>query len=82
MFQLVKYLSTQQLVLRQLPLFIVSFVIAALFYKFGSFALECLAFLATWAVLDFIVGLFVRDAHGHRDMRRETKQSSSSPTSN
>jgi hypothetical protein len=28
-----------------------AFVIAELFYKFHSFALECLAFLATWYVL-------------------------------
>lgn len=30
----------------------IAFAIATFFYKFGSFALECLAFLATWAVLD------------------------------
>jgi hypothetical protein len=31
---------------------LVSLVIAELFYKFHSFTLECLAFLATWYVLD------------------------------
>ena len=31
---------------------VVAFAIATVFYKFGSFALECLAFLATWAVID------------------------------
>lgn len=61
MYQLIKFLSVQQLVIRQLPLFIMSFVIAALFYKFGSFAIECTAFLATWAVMDFLVGLFAKD---------------------
>lgn len=30
----------------------VAFAIATLFYKFGSFALECLAFLATWSLID------------------------------
>lgn len=29
-------------------------VIAELFYKFHSFAAECLAFLATWFVLDLV----------------------------
>ena len=29
-----------------------SIVLAELFYKFHSFTLECLAFLATWFVLD------------------------------
>lgn len=54
MFQLFKFLSMQQLALQQLPVFLISFMIAAFFYKFGSFAIECVAFLATWAVLDFI----------------------------
>jgi hypothetical protein len=31
---------------------VVAFAIAAVFYRFGSFALECLAFLATWALLE------------------------------
>ena len=30
----------------------IAFAIATVFYEFGSFALECLAFLATWAVID------------------------------
>jgi hypothetical protein len=60
MYQLVRDLSTQDLVRRQLPAFSVAFVIASFFYKFGSFALECVAFLATWAVLDLLVGFFVR----------------------
>jgi hypothetical protein len=54
MFQLFKFLGAQQLVLQQLPVFLVSFGLAAFFYKFGSFAIECLAFLATWAVLDLM----------------------------
>jgi hypothetical protein len=32
--------------------FLISFVIAELFYKFHSFTLECVAFLVTWFVLD------------------------------
>jgi hypothetical protein len=32
-------------------------VVAELFYKFHSFALECLAFLATWVVLSGLVDL-------------------------
>jgi hypothetical protein len=31
----------------------VAFAIAEFFYKFHSFALECLAFLVTWYVLSF-----------------------------
>jgi hypothetical protein len=32
-------------------------VIAELFFKFKSFALECLAFLAVWALLSFVQSL-------------------------
>jgi len=52
MYQLIRSLSRQSLVLRQLPVFGASFALASLFYKFGSFALECLAFVATWFALD------------------------------
>ena len=60
MFQLIKTLGAQVVLARQLPVAGVSFVTAALFYKFGSFALECAAFLATWFVLDAIVQGAVR----------------------
>jgi hypothetical protein len=35
----------------------VAFLIAEFFYKFHSFTLECLAFLATWFVLSVIQSL-------------------------
>jgi hypothetical protein len=59
-YQLLASISTQDLALRQGPAFAVSFVIASLFYKFGSFALECLAFLATWFVIDAGIQLIGR----------------------
>jgi hypothetical protein len=34
---------------------VIAFAIASFFYKFGSFSLECLAFLATWFVIDFVL---------------------------
>ncbi|CAL9388655.1 hypothetical protein RKD49_006665 [Streptomyces glaucescens] len=55
MFQLIRTISGMDLAARQAPVFAVSFVIAALFYKFGNFALEAVAFLATWFVLDALV---------------------------
>jgi hypothetical protein len=36
----------------QAPALLISFVIAELVYKFHSFTLETLAFLATWFVID------------------------------
>jgi hypothetical protein len=55
MFQLIHNLTTGELFKRQLPVFALAFVIAELFYKFHSFALECMAFLVTWYVLDAVV---------------------------
>ncbi len=52
MFTLIRTLSTRDLLLQQAPAFAASFAIAEVLYKFHSFALECLAFLATWYVLD------------------------------
>ena len=54
MFELVRSTSLAHLLSHQLPAFVVSLVIAELFYKFGSFSLECLAFLATWFAIDFL----------------------------
>ena len=52
MFALTKSLPARQLLLEQVPTFAVSLLIAELFYKFHSFTLECIAFLATWYLLD------------------------------
>jgi hypothetical protein len=59
MFQLLVLVGRHDLALRQVPAFTISFVIAATLYRFGSFALECLAFLATWFVIDGVAQLFV-----------------------
>ena len=37
--------------------FLSAFALAELFFKFGSFALECVAFLAVWFVLSFLQSL-------------------------
>ena len=47
MYQLVKALSVSELLARQAPALITSLVVAELFYKFHSFTLESVAFLAT-----------------------------------
>jgi len=57
MFRLLTSISTGELFKRQLPVFLIAFVISELFYKFHSFTLECAAFLATWFVLDGAVHL-------------------------
>jgi hypothetical protein len=64
MFTLIKLLGTRQLVTEQLPALVCAFVIAEFFYKFHSFALECLAFLATWFVIDLVISLGTRMLRG------------------
>jgi hypothetical protein len=46
---------------REAPAFVGAFVIAELFYKFHSFALECVAFLATWWLLSCFAWLIAGD---------------------
>jgi len=55
MYQLIHSLTVSDLFKRQLPVFVIAFFIAELFYKFHSFILETGAFLITWYVLDAIV---------------------------
>lgn len=52
MYTLLRKLSYRAFILQQMPTLAGSLLIAELFYKFGSFTLESIAFLATWFVLD------------------------------
>ena len=52
MYTLFRNVPLRILLATQAPALIISFLIAELFYKFHSFTLECLAFLATWFVID------------------------------
>src|SRR5207244_2618005 len=54
MYTLIRSVTARKLLIEQAPPLAVSVVVAELFYKFHSFTLECLAFLATWFALDFL----------------------------
>ncbi len=60
MFELLRSSTLRQLLGRQAPALVISLVVAELFYKFGSFTLECLGFLATWFVLDAFLAFVAR----------------------
>jgi len=60
MFTLVRMVSFRSLLVRQAPTLVASLIVAEIFYKFGSFTLECLAYLATWFVLDGVAALIER----------------------
>jgi hypothetical protein len=65
MYTLIRSIPLHKLLTQQAPAFLASFAIAEMFYKFHSFALECLAFLTTWFVIDAVLSL-VRDAWSER----------------
>lgn len=52
MYTMLRVLPARQLLLEQIPALGLALLVAELFYKFHSFTLECIAFLATWFVLD------------------------------
>ncbi|MGE3918126.1 MAG: hypothetical protein AB7F78_20715 [Hyphomicrobiaceae bacterium] len=65
MYTLLKAARRDARITEQLPAFVISLVLAETLYKFKSFTLECLAFLLTWFVLDYLSAkLFERFRHG------------------
>lgn len=59
----IRYNGFSDLIVRQVPAFAVSLVIAEYFFKFGSFTLECLAFIALWYVTDFLYKKIIPSRH-------------------
>ena len=55
MYTLIRSIPTKRLLFEQAPALALSFGIAEAFYKFHSFTLECLAFLATWYLADALI---------------------------
>jgi hypothetical protein len=54
MYTQITRLGLKDYLARECPALVTAFVIAELFYKFHSFTLECLMFLATWGVLSWL----------------------------
>ena len=52
MYAITRLVPLRALLLEQLPAFALALLIAETLYKFRSFTLECLAFLATWYAAD------------------------------
>ena len=74
MYQLIHNLTLNELFKRQIPTFVSAFAIAEIFYKFHSFALECVAFLVTWYVFDAIGSrLFSKQERGVFRPERSTR---------
>jgi hypothetical protein len=60
MYSLIRSYSPKNFALTQLPSLVAAFVIAEFFFKWKSFSLECLGFLATWFVLDWCFSTVLR----------------------
>lgn len=56
MYSLIHNLRTG-ITLRESGVLLIAFLIAEFFYKFHSFTLECVAFLATWYALGAIAAM-------------------------
>jgi hypothetical protein len=65
MFSLIKDLGVRVALKQEAIPFLIAFVIAELFFKFKSFALECLAFLVVWCLLSFLQSLIFQAARGN-----------------
>lgn len=60
MYTLLRSMSLKRLGTEQVPAMALAWIMAELFYKFHSFTLECLAFLATWFVIDMMIQIALR----------------------
>ncbi len=60
MHKFIKSMSVREFFVEQVPAVGIAMLIAELFYKFHSFTLECLAFLATWYLIDLVISMVVR----------------------
>ena len=60
MYTLIRQSSLRSPLTELGPGLLISMTIAEVFYKFHSFTLECLTFLATWGVVDWILSVLFR----------------------
>jgi hypothetical protein len=70
MYQIVKGPVARGVLARETLPFVVSLVTAEMFYKFHSFTLECLAFLATWYALSWLLARVVPGREASRSGER------------
>lgn len=60
MYTLIKSVGFKTFLIQEAPYLVAAFLIASLYYKWGSFGIEALGFLATWFVFSAL-GNFVVD---------------------
>lgn len=60
MYSLIKKNGLRSILERESFLFVIALMIAQVYFKWGSFALELVGFIATWYVLGFAADLVLR----------------------
>jgi hypothetical protein len=58
MFSLIQNLGFRKFLRREASPLVLSMVIAELFFRFHSFTLECVSFLATWYAISLLASVF------------------------
>ena len=51
MYSMSRNVALPQLLLKELPSLVGAILLAEIFFKWGSFTLECIGFLVTWYIL-------------------------------
>jgi hypothetical protein len=84
MYNLTRRLPLGRLLVEEVPLAGTALIVAEVLYKFHSFALECLAFLATWYVFDLAADRLrlLRGARGSASMHSARNSDSPAPSTN
>lgn len=74
MYYMMRSLGIKATLRRELPAGAAAFLIAESFYKFHSFALETLAFVATWCLISWLQEILTTlMRHKEADHARETR---------
>ena len=60
MHQMIKSQGLRRFLIKEAPSGLLALLVAELFYKFHSFVLECIGFLATWYVLSLVIDVITR----------------------
>jgi len=58
MYKFIKTVGVKRFLATEMPAFGIALMLAEMFYKFGSFILECGAFLATWYLFSWVTDYF------------------------
>lgn len=72
MYTMLKNTGSKAILRSELPSFCFSMLIAEAFYEFGSFILECGAFLVTWFAISCCLHYIVTAARSKKDGITET----------